>query len=86
MCGRAKKLHKCIRLGKKSNCFSMFDLFFKLLLVQQVQLKCVPNMVGMGGVGGSLIHFRWAVRGGLTSHWTTCMSGRGEALCSLIET
>ena len=55
----------------------MFDLFFKLLLVQQVQLKCVPNMVGVGGVGGSLIHFRWEVRGALTSHWTTCMSGRG---------
>ena len=43
----------------------MFDLFFKLLLVQQVQLKCVPNMVGVGVVGGSLIHFRWAVKGGL---------------------
>ena len=70
----------------------MFDLFFKLVLVQQVQLKFEPNMVGVrgvggvGGVGSSLIHFRWAVRGGLTSHWTTCMSGRGEALCSLIET
>ena len=52
MCGGAKKLHKCIRFGKKSNCFSMFDLFFKLLLVQQVQLKFEPIMGGRAGCGG----------------------------------